>query len=113
MRTTTETIRTIDLGHDQMMVFDGGRDSRVRVLFGAAWLTQEDDVHDAVLHAGSELTLSRGRTVIEALGQTRLQIVERVGVTAKLAAFLRQVWRGVRQHVTRLQLGPVVFQRGA
>jgi Protein of unknown function (DUF2917) len=85
----------------------------VRVLFGATWLTQEDEPGDAVLHAGSELSLSAGRTVIEALGQTRLQIVERAGVTSQLAAVLRQVWRGVRQHVTRQQLGPVAFQRGA
>ena len=113
MRTTTETTRTIDLGHDQMMVFDGGRDGRVRVLFGATWLTQEGEPGDAVLHAGSELALSAGRTVIEALGQTRLQIVERTGVLVQLTAFLRQAWRSVRQHVTRLQLGPVMFQRGA
>jgi Protein of unknown function (DUF2917) len=113
MRTTTETVRTIDLGHDQMMVFDGGRNGRVRVLFGATWLTQEDEPGDAILHAGSELALSGGRTVIEALGSTRLQIVERTGVAALLAAFLRQVWRSVRQHITRLQIGPVVVHRGA
>ncbi len=79
MRTTTEKIRTIDLGYDQMMVFDGGRDGRVRVLFGATWLTQEDDAGDTFLRAGAEVALHGGRTVIEGLEPTRLQIVELPG----------------------------------
>lgn len=113
MKTTTETVRTIDLGHDQMMVFDGGRDGRMRVLFGATWLTHEGEADDAILRAGAEVALRRGRTVIEGLEPTRLQIVERAGRrAAQPAAWLRKVWRRVRQHITRLQLGPVAVQTG-
>ena len=90
MRTTTETIRTIDLGYDQMMVFDGGRDGRVRVLFGATWLTQEDDAGDTFLRAGAEVALHGGRTVIEGLEPTRLQIVERPGRSQRACTCLAE-----------------------
>jgi hypothetical protein len=114
MRSTTETTRTIDLGHDQMLVFDGGRDGRVRVLSGATWLTNEGDADDTILRAGAELALHRGRTVIEGLEPTRLQIVERAGRGAMLpTAWLRKLWRGARRHVTRLQFGPLLVERGA
>ena len=39
----TSHIRTIDLGDEQLMVFEGGPGERVRVLCGAAWLTQEGE----------------------------------------------------------------------
>lgn len=114
MRTTTETVRTIDLDHDQMMVFDGGRDGRVRVLFGATWLTQEDDAGDAFLGAGADVALRGGRTVIEGLKPTRLQIVERPGRrSAQALAWLKGSWRSVRTRIVRLQLGPLAVQRGA
>jgi len=115
MRTTTETVRTIDLGYEQMMVFDGGRDGRVRVLFGATWLTHESETDDAILRAGAEVALRSGRTVIEGLEPTRLQIVERAGHrAAQPAVWLPGVWRSVPRHVTRLQLGPLaVVRRGA
>jgi len=114
MNTTTETIRTIDLGHDQTMIVDGGRDGRVRVLFGATWLTQEGDADDAILRVGAEVTLRRGRIVIEGLEPTRLQIVERAVHGAFLpTAWLRKVWHGARTQVTRLQLGPLLLERGA
>ena len=106
-----ETIRTIDLGHEQMMVFDGGRNSRVRVLFGATWLTQEDEAGDAFLRAGAELPLGGGRTVIEGLEPTRLQIVEQAGHRASHPrAWLRRLWRGVRRQIVRQQLGAVSAQ---
>ena len=113
MRTTTETVRTIDLGHDQMMVFDGGREGRVRVLFGATWLTQEDEPGDVFLRSGAEVTLHGGRTVIEGLEPTRLQIVEPAGHrAARAVVWLQSVWHSARQHITRLQLGPSEFQQG-
>jgi hypothetical protein len=114
MARATETIRTIDLGPDQMLVFDGGRDGRVRVLFGATWLTHEGEADDTILRAGAELALHRGRTVIEGLEPTRLQIVERSsGHMAQPAALLRTLWRSMRRHVVRLQLGQVSVQSAA
>ena len=103
-RTPIETVRTIDLGHDQMLVFDGGRDGRMRVLFGATWLTREGEAGDAIVGAGSEVVFGGGRTVIEGLGQTRVQIVER-RANALHPVWLRRLGHGPRQLVARLQFG--------
>jgi len=97
-------IRTIDLGYEQMMVFDGGRGERVRVLFGATWLTQEGEPVDAVLNPGAELVLHDGRTLIQALEPARVQILSGPEHGRSLA---RALLRRVRRWVSRLQLGPV------
>ena len=55
----TTRIRTIDLATSNWSLFEGGPGDRVRVLFGATWLTQEGEPGDAVLLAGSELPLQR------------------------------------------------------
>jgi hypothetical protein len=107
MTPVTQDIRTIDLGYDQLMVLDGGRGERVRVLFGATWLTQEDEAGDAILHAGSELALQGGRTLIEALEPTRVQIVRAAGSSRSPAQRLQALWGRAQRQVTRLQLGPV------
>ena len=104
MRSSMEKITTIDLGHDQMLVFDGGRSGRMRVLFGATWLTQEGETQDTILYAGGELPFGGARTVIEGLGQTRVQIAEDTAHGLP-PAWLRQAWRGLRQGIKRLQLG--------
>jgi hypothetical protein len=100
MKTLMPRIRTIDLGYDQLMIFDGGRDGRVRVLFGATWLTQEGESGDAVLRRDEELPLRDGRTLIQALEPTRVQVWSRpVQIGAALRGLLRR-W------VTRLHFGP-------
>ena len=110
MKAVTPDIRTIDLGYDQLMVFDGGRGERVRVLFGATWLTQEGEPADAVLNPGAELVLHDGRTLIEALEPTRVQILSG---PVPASSQLRAVARRVRRWVTRLQLGPVAPEPAA
>jgi hypothetical protein len=105
MKPATPHIRTIDLGYEQMMVFDGGRGERVRMLFGATWLTQEGEASDAVLRPGSELALHDGRALIQALEPARLQILSDPEHGRSVA---RALLRRVRRWVSRLQLGPVV-----
>lgn len=102
-----EVIRTIDLGHEQLFVFEGSRGTRVRVLFGATWLTEEGAVADAIVGAGTEAPLRGGRTVIEALAPSRLQIIDNGRRTASALAqgWLRHAWRPLRRFVERLQLG--------
>lgn len=108
MKTSRETIRTIDLGYDQLLILDGGRDGRVRVLFGATWLTEEGEAGDAVLRGGTELPLHGGRTVIQGLEPTRLEVVERGRRgNGRPAAWMRQLWGGVRRAILRLQMGPI------
>jgi hypothetical protein len=108
MAMTNETlwVRTIDLDYDQILVLDNGPQSRVRVMFGATWLTEEGHVDDAVMRAGDELPLHEGRAVMQALGPTRLQIFSagRRGLAQSAGAWLRRHARRVRQPFVRLQL---------
>jgi hypothetical protein len=108
-RTTmrTETVTTIDLGYEQMFVFDGGRDGRVRVLYGAAWLTEEGRAADAIARAGEELPLHGGLALLEALAPSRLQIIDAGGrgPARRGADWLRRLARGGRRLFARQQLG--------
>jgi hypothetical protein len=104
MKTAANRIRTIDLGYEQMMIFDDGRGERVRVLYGATWLTQEGAMGDAVLRLGSEQVLQEGRTLIEALEPSRLQILS---APARGHAPVRALLRRARRWISRLQFGPV------
>jgi Protein of unknown function (DUF2917) len=115
MTSRAETMRTIDLGYEQMFILDGGRDARVRVLYGATWLTEEGEPGDAFLHADGEVALHGGRTVIEGLEPTRLQIVEpaRRSILQQAARWLRQAGRSARRQVERLQLGTATVEPNA
>ncbi len=107
----TETIRTIQLDYDQLLVFDGGREGRVRVLHGGAWLTEEGDAHDAFLRPGSETRFEGRRTLIGALEPTQLQVAQRSGSAALRArATWRRLWRGLSRVVTRHQFGAAAAQ---
>jgi hypothetical protein len=103
MKTQMQQIRTIDLGYDQLMLIEGGPGERVRVLFGATWLTQEGESGDAFLRPGDELPLGGGRTLVGALEPTRLQML---GCAQPVSA-LRRLATTLRHWATRLQLGPV------
>lgn len=107
MKTRAEVLTTVDLGYEQLFVFDGGPHSRVRVLYGATWLTEEGQAGDSIVVAGSELVLHGGRAVAEGLVPTRLQIVDaRPRSAARYAGrWLRQAARDLRQLLSRLQLG--------
>jgi hypothetical protein len=106
MKAVRPRIRTIDLGYDQLLIFDDGRGDRVRVLFGATWLTQEGDSGDTVMRQGTELTLCDGRTLIGALEPARLRIV-REPVKARILVRVGALLRSARRWIRRLQLGPV------
>ena len=72
-------VRTIDLGHEQMLVIEDRPGSCVRVLLGGVWLTEERHAQDRFARAGGGLCLQApGRAVIEAIGPTRLQVFEPV-----------------------------------
>lgn len=107
MKARAETIMTIDLGYEQMLVFDGGPETRVRVLYGATWLTVEGEPGDAIVQPGAEVALHGGRALIEGLAPTRVQIIERTGrgTGRRAAQRLRQAWRSFRRQVERLQFG--------
>lgn len=70
-------MRTIDLEHQQMLIIEDRPGTRVHVLLGGMWLTEERHLQDRFASAGEALTLeAAGRAVIEALGRSRLCVVE-------------------------------------
>ncbi len=101
------TMTTVDLGYEQMFVFRGGTGTRVRVLYGATWLTEEDRLADAVVRAGEEVFLHGGRVLVEGLAPARLQIVSApaIGLRRQASDRLRQAARDARRWLGRLQFG--------
>lgn len=74
---TAATSRTVDLGYDQLLVIEARAGTRVRVLYGNLWLTEEGTAQDVFAGSGAEVTLkARGRAVIEGLGAARVQVIE-------------------------------------
>jgi hypothetical protein len=107
MNGKAETVTTIDLGHEQLFLFDGGAGARVRVLYGATWLTEEGQPGDAIVGAGDEVPLHGGRTLIEGLRASRVQIVgpARTGLAHRVGRRLRAAARHAWQRLERFQLG--------
>jgi hypothetical protein len=88
------TSRTVDLGYDQLLVLQSQPGTRVRVLYGHLWLTEEGRGQDVFAGSGAELALkARGRTVIEGLDRARVEIIE--PAATKRLAWLGQAapWR--------------------
>lgn len=107
MRNAMQTVTTINLEPAQLLVLESGRRGRVRVLYGAAWLTEEGDTDDTVLCAGGEHILSGARTFIEGLGASRLQIETAPASPARrFAGWLRSKVHDAQAVVARLQMGP-------
>ena len=104
MNKRVSTIRTVNLGYEQMLVIDAGDGTRVRVLHGATWLTGEGEPDDLVLGAGQDRQLHRGRTVIEALQPATVELTE-PGPLRRWPLAWRRISLGLRRLSTRLQLG--------
>jgi hypothetical protein len=76
-RNPAMTIRTVDLGYDQLLVLQDRPGARVRVLHGGVWLTEEGRPEDVFAHDGQMVALRSGRrALLEALGPTRLEVEE-------------------------------------
>jgi hypothetical protein len=102
MKQQPQTHRTVDLAADQVLTLDGPAGAHVRVLHGAAWLTQEGQLDDVVLRGGATQQLREGRAVFAALEPTRLQLA---AAAARPRPWTVAAWRSLRRHVTRLQFG--------
>jgi hypothetical protein len=89
------TSRTVDLGYDQLLVLESRRGTKVRVLYGSLWLTEEGTAQDVFAGSGDEVALkARGRAVIEGLGVARVQVIEPTR-SAKFRRWLRSVTRRI------------------
>jgi hypothetical protein len=72
-----DRIRTIDLDHEQLLIFENRPGTRFQVLFGGLWLTEEACRDDRFAKAGEGMKLEgRGRAVVEAIGRSRVQVLE-------------------------------------
>ena len=114
MRTQPMTVRTIDLGYEQVLLIDGGPGTRIRVLYGAMWLTEEGVADDAFARAGDEIALrGRGTAVIEAIGAGRVQVDTPLvgGRLARALAWLgREPAAALRRGRSALQFGPAAAE---
>jgi hypothetical protein len=91
--------RTVDLDHDQLMVFSDPRGTCIEVLFGGVWLTEERCAQDHIASSGQALRLqSNGLAVVEPFGPTRL----RVTAPAHLGSVLRSAWQRWRPALAAL-----------
>jgi len=108
MKRKAMTLRTIDLGYEQLFLVEGGPDTRVRVLYGGTWLTEEGVTGDSVIGAGEEVSLqARGIALLEGLSESRLQIVEppRGGISQQAGLWQRRALQWFRNAIDRLHLG--------
>jgi hypothetical protein len=100
------TVRTIDLGYEQLLMFESRPGARVRVLYGSVWLTEEGLPHDTIVGGGDEVALrARGAALLESLAPACVEIVEDAPhrwrrLTDVAGAFAR----AVRRWRARLQL---------
>lgn len=100
------TTRTVDLGYEQMLVLEGRPGTEVKVLYGGVWLTEEGWPDDIFAFTGEGVALrSRRRSLIEALGPTRVEIVRpprggRFAAMVRAASdAVRGVWRALLRAV--------------
>jgi hypothetical protein len=71
------TSRTVDLGYEQLLLLEGRPGTRVKVIFGGVWLTEEGGAGDVFAHTGDEVAVrSRRLSILEGLGTTRLEVIE-------------------------------------
>lgn len=70
-------MHTVELGPEQLLLFADRPGTRLQVLFGGLWLTEEGCLQDRFGAAGQWLRLEAGGlAVAEALGPTRVRVIE-------------------------------------
>ncbi|WP_418317022.1 DUF2917 domain-containing protein [Piscinibacter sakaiensis] len=84
----------INLDHDQLLVLSDRRGSRVEVVFGGVWLTEENPRADQFIEGGQAWQISRrGRVVAAAIGRTGVRISAPAGLAARWRALLGSLAR--------------------
>jgi len=69
--------RTVDLGYEQMLLLESHPSTRIKVIYGGIWLTEEGRPQDVFANSGDEVALhERGLAVVEGLGYARVQVME-------------------------------------
>jgi Protein of unknown function (DUF2917) len=85
-------IRTVDLGYEQMLLLESHPRTRIKVIYGGVWLTEEGQLQDVFASSGDEVALkSRGLAVVEGLGYARVQVMEPPFGWRSVAASIRRL----------------------
>ena len=88
--------RTVDLDRDQLLVLESQPGTRLRVMYGSLWLTEEGFAQDVFAGSGDEVALkSRGTAVIEGMGVARVQVVEPTRAQ-QVSRWARALWQRLR-----------------
>lgn len=83
-----QSVRTIDLDHEQLMILDGKPGTRLKVLYGGMWLTTDGDREDRFPSSGDEVAVMAHRqSLLQAIGRTRVELIEPVRPHALRRAF--------------------------
>jgi hypothetical protein len=105
----TDRIRHIDLAAARLLVLDDSPGTRIQVLSGGLWITEESNLEDRFAAAGQWLRLEApGRTVVEALGPSRVRLFEPTSRTGAGWRAALQRWRP-RAHTLALRSLAVVL----
>jgi hypothetical protein len=87
----TTVVRTVDLGYEQLLLLESRPRTRIKVIYGGIWLTEEHRPEDVFAGSGEEVELkSRGLAVVEGLGYARVQIAEPPSGWSLVATLVRQ-----------------------
>ena len=100
------TVKTFDLGYDQILLLESHPHRRMRVLHGGVWLTEEGRSEDVFAISGEEVALhARHSALIEALGPTRVEIIDSVEPSAlkRVTGMLEAAGRHIVQVLGRMR----------
>ena len=91
MNWSATVVRTVDLGYEQLLLLESRPRTRIKVIYGGIWLTEQNRPDDVFASSGDEVALrSHGLAVVEGLGYARVQVAESPGGWGLAAAWLRQ-----------------------
>jgi hypothetical protein len=91
MNSNVTVVRTVDLGYEQLLLLESRPRTRVKVIYGGIWLTEQDRLDDVFAGSGEEVALkSHGLAVIEGLGYARIEVAEPPSGWTLVAALMRQ-----------------------
>src|SRR5262249_31348708 len=98
--------RTVDLGYEQLLLLASRPQTRVKVIYGGVWLTEEGHPGDVFAASGDELALhSGGRAIVEGLGYARVQGSEQSTGWRAIMGWFRATIGALAGLVQRLRAG--------
>lgn len=104
-RWTPTVSHTVDLGYDQLLLLENRPRTRLKVVYGGIWLTEEGMPRDVFAASGEEVALvAKGLAVVESLGYARIEVTEPPRRRAALLPVLRRLAQ--RVFASAVRIGP-------